>query len=746
MRRALPVAEWPLGDRQAWMVAQTTGEVFEGEERAAHWATRTRLTNEQHYGRWLGYLRWTGILDEAAAPADRVTREMVRAYNRHLETIVAPRTRLSMLVGIKVMVQAMAPERSWRWLQDACNRIQINAKPSRDKRTRMRPTAEIFAAALTELEQLPRSGLSTKQALAYRDALMLALLAARPLRVKNFSALELGRHLFDLEDGWLITIPAEETKTHQPVSFKLPGPLLSWFGRYLSEVRPLFPHAAGSSRLWLGKEGVMCDARSVYQRITKLTRRLFGTPINPHLLRDCAASSLAAVSADMARAGAPLLGHRQFSTRGQLGRVLQGRAAAGKAFGYDVVEDGERGGRVINRSEATVVERIFTMFAHGVSPRAIARRLNEEQVPGPENRPWQDTTIRGQKERGTGILNNELYIGQLVWNRCSYVKDPRTGKRVARPNPPERWERTEVPHLRIIDDALWHEVKRRQETTAFEMGRDESGSALNRAHRRRFLLSGLLTCGCCGAGYTIMAKDRYSCAGRRSKGTCQNEGTISRKEIEGRILRALKQNLLTPELVAEFTRAYQEEVNRLTKEASGRSAEIEGKLGSVQRKIDGIMRAIEDGLYQPSMKARLTELEAEKAILISSRDTSATLPKVLVHPNLAAVYSKRVEELEQLLEDTEHEEEAMERIRSLIEKIVLMPREGGGVEAILHDDLARILVLCSTSTGAELVHARRVAGSKRNEAPDARGMQGLVVRHPVSVVAGTGFEPVTFRL
>jgi hypothetical protein len=25
-----------------------------------------------------------------------------------------------MLVGLKVMVQAMAPERSWRWLQDAC--------------------------------------------------------------------------------------------------------------------------------------------------------------------------------------------------------------------------------------------------------------------------------------------------------------------------------------------------------------------------------------------------------------------------------------------------------------------------------------------------------------------------------------------------------------------------------------------------------------------------------------------------
>ncbi len=440
---------------------------------------------------------------------------------------------------------------------------------------------------------------------------------------------------------------------------------------------------------------------------------------------------------------------REKTKRGQLGRVLQGRAAAGKAFGYDVVEDTERGGRVINPAEAAVVERIFSLFAHGVSPRAIARRLNEEHVAGPDNRPWQDTTIRGQKERGTGILNNELYIGQLVWNRCSYVKDPRTGKRVARPNPPELWERTEVPHLRIIDDVLWRTVKWRQETTAFAMGRDESGNALNRAHRRRFLLSGLLVCGCCGAGYTIMAKDRYGCAGRRSKGMCSNDRTISRKEVEARILKALKQNLLTPELVAEFTRVYQEEVNRLTKEASGKAAEVEGKLAGVQRKIDGILRAIEDGLYQPSMKARLAELETEKAVLLSQKDMASNIPNVSVHPNLAAVYHRKVEELESLLDDAKHRDEAMELIRSLIDKIVLTPKEGGGVDALLHGDLARILVLCSSGqqqAEQQQVLRRAVStglqASRYDEAPEAFAVRGL----SVSVVAGTGFEPVTFRL
>jgi site-specific DNA recombinase len=77
---------------------------------------------------------------------------------------------------------------------------------------------------------------------------------------------------------------------------------------------------------------------------------------------------------------------RSKTKRGQLGRVLQGNSAAGKAFGYDVVEGTERGGRTINQAEARIVERIFTMFASEVSPRVIARRLNEEGVPGPEGR------------------------------------------------------------------------------------------------------------------------------------------------------------------------------------------------------------------------------------------------------------------------------------------------------------------------------------------------------------------------
>ena len=52
------------------------------------------------------------------------------------------------------------------------------------------------------------------------------------------------------------------------------------------------------------------------------------------------------------------------------------------------------------------------------------------------------------------ILNNEMYIGRLVWNRQRFVKDPDTGKRQARPNPVRDWITHEIPELRIITAEL----------------------------------------------------------------------------------------------------------------------------------------------------------------------------------------------------------------------------------------------------------------------------------------------------
>ncbi len=59
-------------------------------------------------------------------------------------------------------------------------------------------------------------------------------------------------------------------------------------------------------------------------------------------------------------------------------------------------------------------------------------------------------------------MNNELYIGRLVFNRLAYRKNPISERRVSRLNSPEQHIVQEVPQLRIVSDALWRRVKRRQ--------------------------------------------------------------------------------------------------------------------------------------------------------------------------------------------------------------------------------------------------------------------------------------------
>jgi site-specific DNA recombinase len=78
---------------------------------------------------------------------------------------------------------------------------------------------------------------------------------------------------------------------------------------------------------------------------------------------------------------------------------------------------------------------------------------------GPPGKTWGPSTIHGNRQRGTGILNNEIYIGKLVWNRLRYVKDPETGKRVSRLNPESAWIVHDVPGLRIIDRDSWERVE-----------------------------------------------------------------------------------------------------------------------------------------------------------------------------------------------------------------------------------------------------------------------------------------------
>ncbi|MFD1330370.1 recombinase family protein [Mycoplana ramosa] len=125
--------------------------------------------------------------------------------------------------------------------------------------------------------------------------------------------------------------------------------------------------------------------------------------------------------------------------------VQKGKAAGGIAYGYRVKQAyDERGDRIpglreIDEAKARIIIWIFEEYAKGRSPKDIAVELNSRipAVPGPRGAKWRDTAIRGHVSRGTGVLNNELYIGRVVWNRREYRKNPDTeaGRAPERPRP-----------------------------------------------------------------------------------------------------------------------------------------------------------------------------------------------------------------------------------------------------------------------------------------------------------------------
>jgi site-specific DNA recombinase len=411
--------------------------------------------------------------------------------------------------------------------------------------------------------------------------------------------------------------------------------------------------------------------------------------------------------------------------RGLRGRVELGKSGGGLCYGYKVARTTDRiastGDREIVPDEADVIRRIFSDYAAGMSPKALAKRLNAERRPGPGGSPWNPSTIHGNPARGTGILNNEIYIGRLVWNRLRYVKDPDTGKRVSRPNPASELVTTSVPELRIVDDELWGQVKARQA----DMRRVASSGdpkRFNQARRPKYLFSGLTKCAECGGGYVMYWRDRLACFGARSRGTCTNRLTISRQELEERVLVALRDKLMRRDLFEDFCREYVRELNRLRMEHRAGLSRARTELATVEREIRKLVQAIKDGVSALSIKDELLSLEARK-VELQSRLNAPEMPELL-HPRMADVYREKVGSLCSALQSEESRVGAVDAIRALIETILLEPA-GDQLKITLKGDLAGML--------------SAARDSKRSPETGDLFVQ-------IKLVAGGGFEPPTFGL
>ena len=97
------------------------------------------------------------------------------------------------------------------------------------------------------------------------------------------------------------------------------------------------------------------------------------------------------------------------------------------------------------------------------------------------------------------------------------------------------------------------------------------------------------------------------------------------------------------------------------------------------------MRAIEDGAYTHTLKARLTALEQEKAQTETRLRAGKRAPVLRLHTNLPELYRSKIGRLAEALNAPETVTEAAEVMRGLIDRIVLTP-VAGELRAELHGD------------------------------------------------------------
>jgi site-specific DNA recombinase len=429
--------------------------------------------------------------------------------------------------------------------------------------------------------------------------------------------------------------------------------------------------------------------------------------------------------------------------RGLQGRVEKGKSGGGLAYGYRVPKklnaQGEaiRGELSIDEEQAKVIRRIFHEYAlENKSPKTIASDLNRDEVPCPSGKAWGQSTINGNRKRGTGILNNPLYIGQRVWNRQRFIKDPNTGKRVSRLNPESEWILNTVEGLRIVSQELWDTAKSRQQKL------DKCSGNLGASKRPQYLLSGLLVCGECGGGFSKINAERYGCSNARNKGdtVCTNKTSIRGDKLEKMVMQALEHHLMRDELVQIFCDEYTKHLNELRSAQNAALKKHKAEAARLEKERENIIQAIKDGVPAEMIKDDLIRISEQQENLKKLMASDCDEPQPLVHPTMSRRYREEVKALHKSMSERKNAQ-TKEVIRSLIEKIVLTPNKGQDDLWIdLYGDLAGILTIAakdkSLKTGA--------VNKDRPETTVANDNHNF--RSSVQLVAGTGFEPMTFGL
>lgn len=310
-QRALPIETWPNADRTAWLAATLPGRnILDDGGVASHLAPVTVADYTQRYAYFLDFLRDTGRLVHNAPPGASVAPEVIGAYLEFVDDRVASVTRAGSVQKILKVAEWIAPDRDWSWLRRIANRLAPRAVP-KNKRPRIVEADQLYGLGLDLMKRAEAEpGYSAYgRAELYRDGLMVALLAACPLRRGNFAALTIGGTLLRSGSRWMISIPDAEIKNRRAIEMPIPPTLGRKLDQFLARHRAAFKGADRTKRLWPSRKGGPISDSGVFNVIVRRTRVAFGHSVNPHLFRDCAVTTMATHHGAHIGAASSLLGH-----------------------------------------------------------------------------------------------------------------------------------------------------------------------------------------------------------------------------------------------------------------------------------------------------------------------------------------------------------------------------------------------------------------------------------------------------
>lgn len=291
--------DWPTVDQQAWADAVRPTDIFERPAPLAHLGKNQQLKKRSTYGRWLGFVSEQISNTLGTSGLDYMTPNTLRSFIETLKALFAPYTVAGYLTDLAGVAHAFPHKSDFDFLNIAATNLRRHGRPVSDKRHRLRPALELYQLGFDLMDHAKEHGDPLKAATVFHDGLLIALLAARPVRLANLASITIDQHLSRHGDEYWLTFPAKEIKTRRHLEFPLPMDLSLMMTQYLIEHRPLLAAQKGfwkrgdHNGLWVSTHGSQLQRNQIYRRIIARTRERFGQSINPHLFRDAVATSVA---------------------------------------------------------------------------------------------------------------------------------------------------------------------------------------------------------------------------------------------------------------------------------------------------------------------------------------------------------------------------------------------------------------------------------------------------------------------